>query len=151
MPISTHHKTKSGGYQLKFLLLAFVIFVFPVADVWACSCMLPANGSVDMRRIREPGTLVFEGEVESVHVKQSVLRIMANVRVHEVIFGSSGKRIVVETALHGATCGVQLKVGKRMSWLARKGDGGKYRLILCDQLFWKHYEKEIRQKLKAGK
>lgn len=109
-----------------------------------------------MRMIREPGTLLFEGEVESVRGMQSDhpgQQVTANIRVLEVISGSAGKSIVVETARHGATCGVgpSLKAGTRMSWLARKGENGVYSLSLCDQLFWHHYEKEIRQKLKSGK
>ncbi len=104
-----------------------------------------------MRMIREPGTLLFEGEVESLRGMQNDRRITANIRVLEVISGSAGKRIVVETARHSAACGVSLKAGTRMSWLVRKGENGAYRLSLCDQLFWRHHEKEIRQKLKSGK
>lgn len=134
------------------LVILFVLFSASLAaEAWACSCMRPANGSVDMRKIREPGTLVFEGVVESVRARQDDRRITASVRVLEVISGSAGKTIVVETARHSAACGVALKAGARMSWLARRGEGGHYRLSLCDQLFWQHHEKEIRRKLKVGK
>lgn len=117
-----------------FTMMSFILFVFNVGDVQACSCAESPPVETELNR----SSAVFSGSVikitdsSSVPFFSSADPLDVLVAVDKVWKGPIGERVVVQTARDSASCGFNFELGNEYIIYAQ-GDKGVLATGLCDR------------------
>lgn len=110
--------------------LAFVVLVPSTA--FACSCaQISVADSVEHADLVVSGSIEDRDEGPFKVIRSSGDPVTYTVAVDEVLKGESGPVTKVESAAEGASCGLEVEVGRSYVIFAGAGDDGVYQANLC--------------------
>jgi len=113
------------------LVGALSIVILVPSTAFACSCV-----QLSVAEKVERADLVVKGSIEArdegpPKVIGSLDPVTYTVAVDEVLKGDSGPVAKVESAVHQASCGVEVQVGRSYVIFADAGENGTYEANLC--------------------
>ncbi|MEM7105564.1 MAG: hypothetical protein AAF502_20670 [Bacteroidota bacterium] len=110
-------------------ILTLLLSVLLCHGVSACSCW--PLGEIDVLQYNQ-AEYVFVGVAESVVIDEENMQRIVTFRIKKKYKSPrKGKRVVIQTALQSATCGLGISQGQTWYIWAAKGQDGIYRSSLC--------------------